>query len=319
MESAVLGAGLRVCKCHLLAGSEPGVRRRSPGVSLQESVQIMTWNVLITALLSVLPVVAQPEKTAWNVLKEGFENKDPDNRRQAVTATGSIGLIPEAVRLVEEALHDKEPIVRQTAAAELAEMKSTGSIPALKTEVQDPSAAVAFAAAKALLDLGDRSGKSVIEDILEGEEKTSNVVTDTKEDVRKKIRDPKTLALMGFNAATGALLGPYSIGIVLAEKAFQDGSAGSRALAADLLGKNCDARSLQLLERSFRKDKNWAVKAAAAKGMGGCGNSDSIPKIEQALSDSHAAVKDMSAAAIIRISIIAREKVNNARLNAARP
>jgi HEAT repeat protein len=279
----------------------------------------MTWNLLITAVLSVLPLVAQPEKTAWNVLTEGFEDKDPDKRRQAVTATGSIGLMPEAVRLVEEALHDKDPIVRQTAAAELAEMKSTGSIPALKAEIDDPSAAVAFAAAKALLDLGDRSGKNVVEDVLEGEEKTSNVVSDTKEDIRKKMRDPKTLALMGFNAATGALLGPYSTGIILAEKALQDGTAGSRALAADLLGKNCDARSLQLLERSFRKDKNWAVKAAAAKGMGECGNSDSIPNLEQALSDSHAAVKDMSAAAIIRISITSSENVANARLNPSRP
>jgi HEAT repeat protein len=74
-----------------------------------------------------------------------------------------------------------------------------------------------------------------------------------------------------------------------------------------------------LLERSFRKDENWAVKAAAAKGMGECGNSDSIPNLEQALSDSHAAVKDMSAAAIIRISITSSENVANARLNPSRP
>lgn len=275
----------------------------------------MTQKLAIAAVLSLSPLMAQPEKSAWDVLKQGLVDNNPDKRRQAVTATGSIGLTPDAIRLVEEALHDKEPIVRQTAAAELAEMKSKQSIGALKTEVNDPAGEVAFAAAKALWDLGDFSGKDVIIDVLTGEEKTSpGLVSGTVQDAKRKMHDPKALALMGFNEATGALLGPFNMGIVFAEKALKDGAANARSLAADLLAKNCDARSLQLLEWSFSNDKNWVVKAAAAKGMGECGNPDSIPKLEQALSDSHEAVKDMSAAAIIRITTQPREKSTSARL-----
>lgn len=275
----------------------------------------MKQKLLIAAVLSLSPLGAQPEKTAWDVLKQSLNDNNPDKRRQAVAATGSIGVNADAVRLVEQALHDKEPIVRQTAAAELAEMKSTVSIDALKTEINDPSGEVAFAAAKALWDLGDLSGKDVITDVLAGEEKTSpGLVNGAVQDAKKKMRDPKALALMGFNEASGALLGPFNMGIVFAEKALKDGSAGARSLAADLLAKHCDARSLQLLDWSFTNDKNWAVKAASAKGLGQCGNADSIPKLEQALSDSHEAVKDMSAAAIIRIHLKSGDKTATAQV-----
>jgi len=113
---------------------------------------------VILALPSAL-VLAQPEKTGWEILKDGLKDKNPEVRRQAVTAVGSIGLAPDAIKLVEGALQDADPYVRQTAAAELGEMKSKQSIPALKAELDDPAGEVAFAAAKSLWDLGDRAGR----------------------------------------------------------------------------------------------------------------------------------------------------------------
>src|SRR5579871_5039226 len=104
-------------------------------------------------LLSVTSLVAQPDKTAWEVLKTGFSDKNIDTRRQAVTATGSIGLDPEALRLVEQSLRDPDPLVRQTAAAQLGQMKAKDAIPSLKTALDDASPEVAFAAAKALWDI----------------------------------------------------------------------------------------------------------------------------------------------------------------------
>ena len=278
----------------------------------------MPHKLLLTVLLSMQLALAQPEKTAWDVLKPGLTDKNPDKRRQAVTAAGSIGLVPEAIQKVEEALHDIDPLVRQTAAAELAEMKSTQSIPALKTEIDDPSGEVAFAAAKALWDLGDVSGRELIEDVLTGEQKTSEgMVTGAVRDAKRKIHDPKALAAMGFKEASGALLGPFNMGLVAAEQALKDGSAGARALAVGLLAKKCDPATRQLLEWSFTYDKNWAVKAASAKGLGQCGNSESIPKLEQGLSDSHEGVKDMSAAAIIRLSQTAVKAANAAASSAS--
>ena len=67
------------------------------------------------------------------------------------TIDGSNG---EAVRRVEAALHDSDARVRQQAALALGQMKATSAIPALK-EALDDHGEVAFAAAKALTDLGD--------------------------------------------------------------------------------------------------------------------------------------------------------------------
>jgi HEAT repeat protein len=107
---------------------------------------------------------------------------------------------------------------------------------------------------------------------------------------------------MGVKEASGALLGPFSIGIYAAEQAFKDGSAGGRALAATMLGQDCDTQVLQLLQRNISEDRSWAVKAASARAIGQCGKPDAIPRLEQNLSDSHDAVKFMSAASIVRLS-----------------
>ncbi len=257
----------------------------------------------IILFLCAIPLAAQPEKTAWEVLKQGLAEKNLDKHRQALTATGSIGLVPDAVQLVEQALKDMDPLIRQTAAAELGQMKSKQSIPALKAALDDSDGQVAFAAAKALWDMGDKEGRGLIEDVITGDEKTSEgLVSGAKRDAKRKMHDPKALAVMGFKEASGALLGPFNIGIVAAEQAFKDGSAGGRTLAVALLSDDCDPQTIRLLDWSFTNDKNWAVKAAAAKGLGKCGGRDSIPKLETALSDSHEAVKAMSAAAIIRLS-----------------
>jgi HEAT repeat protein len=263
----------------------------------------MPKKLLPALLLPVACLIAQPDKTAWEVLKTGFSDKNIDTRRQAVTATGSIGLDPEALRLVEQSLRDPDPLVRQTAAAQLGQMKAKDAIPSLKTALDDASPEVAFAAAKALWDIGDKSGRDLIEDVLTGQEKAADgYVSSTMRDVKRKMHDPKALALMGIKEAQGALLGPFNIGVVAAEQAFRDGSGGSRALATTLLAQDCDTEALRLLQWSCANDKNWAVKAASAKALGQCGNADAIPTLEVNLTDSHPATRFMAAGAIVRLS-----------------
>jgi HEAT repeat protein len=263
----------------------------------------MRTKLPIVLLLPGMVLLAQPEKTAWEVLKTGLSDKNPDKRRQAVTAIGSIGLETEAIQLVEGALRDTDPLVRQTAAAELGQMKAREAIPSLKTAMDDAAGEVAFAAAKALWDMGDRSGRDLIEDVLTGQQSTSEgPLKSAVRDAKRKMHDPKALAAMGFNEASGVLLGPFNIGIIAAEQAFKTGSSGGRALATTLLAQDCDAESLHLLEWSSTSDKSWAVKAASAKALGQCGNPDAIPTLEQNLADSNAAVKCMSAGAIIKLS-----------------
>jgi len=256
-------------------------------------------NLWIIAFITATGLMAQPDRSAWEVLKAGLSEKNPERRRQAVTATGAIGLLPEAIGLVEGALRDQDSLVRQTAAATLGQMRAKSAMPSLKTALNDASGEVAFAAAKALWDMGDRSGLNLIEDVLTGQEKASDGALGA---ARRKLHDPKALTVMGLREASGVLLGPFNLGIVAAEQALKDGSASARVLSTTLLAEHCDAESLRLLKWSCLKDKSWAVRAASAKALGQCGNPDAIPTLEQNLSDSNAAVKSMSAGAIIRLS-----------------
>lgn len=258
-------------------------------------------------LLLLLPAactLAQPDKTAWDVLKSGLADTNPLNRRQAVTATGSIGLDPEAIRLVEAALKsDKDSLIRATAAAELGEMKSRQSIPALRAALDDPAGEVGFAAAQALWDMGDKTGRGFIEDVVAGQQvATDGGVKGALHRADRLRHDPKEMAIIGAKSASGALLGPFNIGVLATEQVFKGGAAAARMQGLNLLAEDCDAQTFKLLETSSTDAKTWAEKAAAAKALGRCGNPDAIPTLEQNLSNSNAAVKFMSAAAIIRVS-----------------
>jgi HEAT repeat protein len=254
-------------------------------------------------LLPAACALAQPEKTAWDVLKPGLADTNPLTRRQAVTATGTIGLDPEAIQLVEAALKDNDSLIRATAAAELGEMKSRQSFPALKAALDDPAGEVGFAAAKALWDMGDKSGRGFIEDVVAGQQSaTDGGVKGAMHRADRLRHDPKAMTVLGLKSASGALLGPFNIGVLAAEQVFKNGAVAARMLALNLLAEDCDKQTFKILEAATTDDKTWAERAAAAKALGRCGNPDAIPKLEQNLSDSNVAVKFMSAAAIIRLS-----------------
>jgi len=258
----------------------------------------------IALLIPATLLLAQPEKTAWDVLKPGLVDTNPLTRRQAVTATGSIGLDPEAIRQVEWALaKDTDPLIRATAAAELGEMKSRQSFPALKAALDDPAGEVGFAAARSLWDMGDKTGRGFIEDVVAGQQKATD--GGVKGALRRADRlryDPKAMAVLGAKSATGALLGPFNIGVLAAEQVLKNGAVAVRMQALNLLAEECDTPTFKLLEAAATDDKTWAEKAAAAKALGRCGNPDAIPKLEENLSNSNAAVRFMSAAAVIRLS-----------------
>lgn len=267
----------------------------------------MRIKLTIALVLPAASLLAQPEKTAWDVLKPGLMDTNPLTRRQAVTATGSIGLDPEAVRLVEAALKDHDSLIRATAAAELGEMKSRESLPVLRAALDDPAGEVGYAAAKALWDMGDKTGRGFIEDVVAGQQTaTDGGVKGALHRANRLRYDPKAMAVLGAKSASGALLGPFNIGVLAAEQVFKNGAVAVRMQALNLLAEECDAQTFKLLESAATDDKTWAEKATAAKALGRCGNPEAIPKLEQNLAASNTAVRFMSAAAIVRLSGEAR-------------
>src|ERR1700722_17413237 len=240
----------------------------------------------IALLISASWLIAQPEKSAWDVLKPGLVDTNPLNRRQAVTATGAIGLDPEAVRLVEAALQDHDSLIRATAAAELGEMKSRQSFPVLKAALDDPAGEEGYAAAKALWDMGDKTGGGFLEDVVAGQQNaTDGGVKGALHRANRLRYDPKAMAVLGAKSASGALLGPFNIGVLAAEQVFKNGAVAVRMQALNLLAEECDAQTFKLLEAAATDDKTWAEKATAAKALGRCGKPDAIPKLEQNLAE----------------------------------
>ena len=258
----------------------------------------------IALLMCACGLWAQPEKTAWEVLKSGLAEKNPLNRRQAVTATGSIGLHPEAIRLVEAALKDdKDSLIRATAAAELGEMKSLDSLPPLRAALDDKAGEVGYAAAKSLWDMGDKAGRGFLEDVVAHQQQATDAGVKGAMHRADRLRhDPKAMTILGLKSASGALLGPFNIGVIATEQVFKNGAVAVRMEALNLLAQDCDTQTFKLLSTAATGEKTWAEKATAAKALGKCGRPEAIPNLEQNLSNSNAAVKFMSAAAIIRLS-----------------
>jgi HEAT repeat protein len=254
-------------------------------------------------IILALTAGAQPVLTAWEVLKKGLAETNPDRRKQAVLALASIGPAPEVVELMSLALRDKEIMVRQAAAAAIGENRLRASIPFLRATLDD-TGEVAFTAAKALWEMGDRSGEQLLEDTYS--QQASNgpgMMESAVRDAKAKLRDRKGLAVMGLQEASGALLGPLSMGITMAQDALRDSGAPGRALALSLLAQDCEPRKVQLMEWSMEVDSNSLVRAATAKALGRCGSADTILKLMPFLLENNVSVRYMTAAAIVRLSI----------------
>lgn len=255
-------------------------------------------------LLWVTPSLfaADSQTNAWDILNRGLADGNPLKRAQAITALGGIGPRAQVLDLAEAALLDKDSSVRQTAVAVLGEMKVRRAAPKLRKALDDESPEVSFTAAKALWDMGDRSGREIFWQVLAGERSPSEgAIKGGVRDAKKQLHNPKGLALMGIKESAGALLGPFSLGIGLAEELIKDKSAPARALSAQLLATDPDPNSIHELEQAL-DDKNAAVRAAVVRSLGRRAGRDAIPRIHPLLADANDAVRYNAAAAVIRLS-----------------
>ena len=271
-------------------------------VSVCGSAQVPAQSGTATALSNIQPLVSPGvRKTAWEVLATAVTDNKVSRRQNAIVAVSTIGTWSKAVSLVESLLRDNDSDVRALAAAALAEMNSRRSIPALRRILDDDSSVVKFAAAKSLWQLGDHSGREILTDVLQGDSSPSDgVIKSNLKDANKKLHSPKELAFAGINAASG-LLGPFSFGVTMAEQFATDKSASARALSASLLASDRDPASVRELRDALR-DKNPAVRAAAAKALGRHPCRSVVEDLHSLLDENKDEVKYMAAASIVRIS-----------------
>jgi len=262
--------------------------------------------VLVFALLSSVSfLTGAPLDKAWDTLDKGLHSGDFERRIQTVIALSAVdGTNADAVhRLVDVMKNDKDGRVRQQAALALGEMKAQSAIPDLRAALDDKGE-VAFAAAKALTNMGDTSGRDTLVAVLAGTRKTNpGMMTNAVREAQHRIKHPEGMVLMGADAAAGTFFAPAGMGLTAIEQTAGLRSKGSpgRAAAAAYLEKDPEPYAVTLLEWALEDDSKM-VRVAAAKALAKRGNAESLPKLEPLLDDDHNAVKTMAAAAIVEIS-----------------
>jgi HEAT repeat protein len=240
---------------------------------------------------------------SWDILLRLSESKNVQNRKFGVA--GYALLTQHSSRARKRALEmldsDENSEVRTFAAAALGEERCRSAIPALKRALNDASTDVAFAAAKALADMGNSSGDVVFREVLLGERKSSqSMISGYLEDAKEKMHDPKALAILGVNQAVGSFFGPAGMLLTMAEKNLKDKGAPGRALAASALAGDGSTAARYALESALQ-DSNSSVRGAACRSLAILGYRSAIPFIEPLLDDKDEASRGMAAAAYIRL------------------
>jgi hypothetical protein len=117
---------------------------------------------------------------------------------------------------------------------------------------------------------------------------------------KRTLTSPKALAVVGLREGAGALLGPFSFGVNSVEDLVREGPATGRVLAATLLARDPDWRSLSAIEVAIG-DKNDFVRAAAAQALAERGQRSAVATIAPLLDDKNPLVSYTAAAAVIRL------------------
>ena len=241
-----------------------------------------------------------PDSRPWNTLEGGLKDGNPVKRIAVLTAMSVMKPQPRPVKMIEAMLDDKDLGVRQAACATLGSLNSRESIPLLEAAVEDKAPEVVFAAAKALYAMGNPTGRIVLTAILLGDQKdASGFLTTSIRGAKLKLHDPKALLLLGVNQAAG-LLGPMGAGIPVAEQLLKDSQSSGKTVAALLLATDTSPESKNAVRLALG-DKNWTVRAAAARAVALREIGQYYPDVVALLDDKRDEVTYSAAAAAIRL------------------
>jgi HEAT repeat protein len=263
----------------------------------------LIYVAILTAALGWSQPAPKPVDVAFDFLQKGLQDTNPERRRMTAAALSGAGTNPKALELLYSAMTgDKDPEVRQAAAASLGEMKARVAIPKLKAAMEnDP--AVSFSAARALWLMGDWSGRDIIEEVATSTQKNpTGMVGEAKLEANRRLHDKQGLEKLGAEQAASALLGPFSIGLTLVNELRKDSGAQGRLLAVSMLAQQCDAESISSIKTAFENDKNEIVRAGSAKALGICGGMQALQGLVDAISSEKYTVQGAAAASVIRLS-----------------
>jgi HEAT repeat protein len=239
---------------------------------------------------------------SWQILESAQTSRSTQERVMAVRALGLLPENPRAEKLAEGALADKKPEVRAAAAASLGRMHSLASIPRLEEALNDKDTRVSFAAASALLTLGDSAGYTLYYEVLIGERKSGE---GPLEDQKRLVKDNRALAMMGLGVGMGFV--PYSgYGWAMFQLLSKDYDGPVLVAAAQKLADDPDPHAVRALVEAA-SSKNWKVRQAALDALALRRDPHLLDSVSPHLADKRKAVRCAAAAAVVRLSAAVQE------------
>ena len=255
------------------------------------------------------PVAQIPKMTraaaiahAWDALETALKSDKTQDRISAVTALGTISRSKRAAEDVEMALSDHERDVRLAAVVAAGTLDTPLLLPALRKALDDSAPEVSFAASEVLWKMGDHSGEDILVEVITGERKSGpGFFRSGLHTANKDLHNPSTLAIIGAEQGAYALMGPFGIGLDAARLMVKSGNSANtaRVTAVILLSRDKSASTNRELIAAM-KDKDYFVRAAAARGVADFHNAETLDALLAAFDDPKPLVRDMAAAGYIR-------------------
>lgn len=263
--------------------------------------------VVLFIIISLNSVFGQTKpnaetEQAEKILKEGLTEKNPEKRKEAVIALSLEGVRDEVFPLLTNALSDSDVNVRIAACVSLGETKDKRAIAPLETALNDDVPEVSFAAAQALWQMDQQSGKQVLLAVLAGEQSTSSsYLSKQKRDAMRLMKNPNGLFKFALKTGIGFIPLPgVGAGFSSMQALTKDVNLSGRALAALLLAKDTDPDSLKLLEEALT-DKDWSVRAAATHSLALRNTPEVRKELVPLFEDKKEEVRYRAAAAYLRL------------------
>ena len=241
---------------------------------------------------------------AWSMLTENAAaGKNPNDRIQALAALGSMGYDERAARLISDGFTSKEIDVRIAAILAASQTKNPRLVPRIREAFDDPDPQVAYTAAVSLWNNNkDRSGEDLLIAVAEGDRKAGeSLMAGAKHKGQEEIHNPKLMATQGLEAGAGFAFGPAGFGIKAVMYAKGQGGAVARAAAVNLLSESHTEQVHRTLVDCL-SDKEAAVRAACARGLGNWPSAETAGQLAPLLDDNKLGVRLTAAAAYIRVA-----------------
>ena len=237
---------------------------------------------------------------AWKILTAANDDhKHSDVRIQGLAALGLLGDYSRSMKMILDSFNDPDVDIRTAAVLAAGETKAASATTDLRKMLDDAEPQVAFAAATTLWKMNDRSGEDILIAVVDGERRANATLRNgTMHTVNRDLHHPSDLARIGALEGATMLLGPFGFGITAVEYMRKNGGDSARVAAVEQVAQNHTAPIREKLIAAL-KDKDVAVRAAAAKALAGYHEPDVAPALAEDFPDPKTPVRLTAAAAYL--------------------